>query len=330
MTNLERIYKIDRLIRRPPYPDKRRLLEELSVSPAQFKRDLEFMRSRLHAPVVYDPNANGYRYSDTAYQLPGLWFQPAELGALLALESLFSESQPGPLSKFSQPLRDKVRDLLKEGIPGPFATLAERIHIWNAPVRPCRTEHFETLCGATLQRRKLRIGYFTRSRKANTERVVSPQQIICYRGTWYFDAWCHQSEALRRFALDSVRSMSELEEPALEHFGGSAEGYGIFTGPAEQNAVLVFEEASARWVEAEQWHPRQRITPLETGRVELRVPFSHPQEIMMDILRHGALVEVVSPRSLRNAVAAAHRAAAERYEAQRRAPTLATAAAKVS
>jgi predicted DNA-binding transcriptional regulator YafY len=82
--------------------------------------------------------------------------------------------------------------------------------------------------------------------------------------------------------------------------------------------VLIFDAMAARWVREEEWHPLQRVIPLADDSVQLEVPYSHPQEIMMDILRHGPHVEVVRPASLRSAVADAHREAAEKYALPKR------------
>ena len=71
-------------------------------------------------------------------------------------------------------------------------------------------------------------------------------------------------------------------------------------------------------VSEEEWHPHQRLTPLDHGGVQLEVPYSLPQEILMDILRHGPHVEVIQPASLRSAVAEAHRQAAEKYAPPKR------------
>eukprot|EP01036_Dinobryon_divergens_P011097 gene11097-14910_t len=38
------------------------LQEELEVSRATLKRDLQYLRDRLGAPIVYDREANGYRF----------------------------------------------------------------------------------------------------------------------------------------------------------------------------------------------------------------------------------------------------------------------------
>lgn len=61
-----------------------------------------------------------------------------------------------------------------------------------------------------------------------------------------------------------------------------------------------------------------RFTP-ERARFEadgayvLDLPYSDDRELIGDILRHGAEVEVLAPAALRRKVAAAHAAAARRY-----------------
>jgi hypothetical protein len=124
---------------------------------------------------------------------------------------------------------------------------------------------------------------------------------------------------MRRFAVDAVRLASVQEEPALEVAAATGQqGYGIFSGPAEHTAVLLFDPEAARWVAEEEWHPQQRASALPDGGLRLEVPYSNPQEIIMDILRHGPHVEVVSPASLRSAVAEQHRQAADKYELPKR------------
>ena len=60
-------------------------------------------------------------------------------------------------------------------------------------------------------------------------------------------------------------------------------------------------------------HPQQHLKTLPDGGIRLEVLYSHPQEILMDILSHGAHVEVLQPTGPRSAVADAHRAAAAKY-----------------
>jgi predicted DNA-binding transcriptional regulator YafY len=170
-------------------------------------------------------------------------------------------------------------------------------------------EWFQVLASATLQRRKLQLRYHGRGRDDITERTVSPQHIIHYRDNWYLDAWCELRKELRSFAVDRVKSAIETTDKAEdiaeaklnEHYASS---YGIFAGKANKIAVLRFSKERARWVADERWHPEQTGQFLVDGRYELRIPYRDERELVMDILRHGADVEAVSPATLRDSVKA--------------------------
>jgi hypothetical protein len=109
-----------------------------------------------------------------------------------------------------------------------------------------------------------------------------------------------------------------LEEPAREvsakelsaHFDQS---YGIFSGPAEHRAELRFSPEMSRWVAEEVWHPDQQGRFDTEGRWLLQLPFGSARELIMDILRYGAEVEVLAPAFLREAVAAEARKTADLY-----------------
>jgi predicted DNA-binding transcriptional regulator YafY len=321
MSQLERVYKLDRMLRRKNPPTKRDILREFEISQAQFKRDLDFMRDRLGAPITFDASTFGYHYSSGEFNLPGLWFSEREVYSMLLMHSLLEQLQPGLVREQLEPFEAKLRGLLAESGPGAESIL-QRMQVTASPQRPVNPEHFQAICDGTLRRKRLRMLYFARSSAAESDRMVSPQRVIYYRGNWYLDAWCHDKEALRRFAIDAVREIAVLDEPAVNMPAdcdrAGDQGYGIFAGPAENTAVLLFDPEAARWVGEEEWHPRQKLTPLPSGCVQLEVPYSLPQEILMDILRHGPHVEVVQPASLRSAVADAHRQAAEKYALPKR------------
>ena len=88
MSKTARLYKIEMLIRHRGHLSFAELLGRLEVSPATLKRDLEYLRSRLGAPIEYDRFVNGYRFGPDPrgqrHELPGLWFSERELYALLS------------------------------------------------------------------------------------------------------------------------------------------------------------------------------------------------------------------------------------------------------
>ncbi len=59
MNKTERIFKIEQLIAARRIASFQDMLDELEVSPATLKRDLEYLRSRMKTPIVYDRDANG-------------------------------------------------------------------------------------------------------------------------------------------------------------------------------------------------------------------------------------------------------------------------------
>jgi predicted DNA-binding transcriptional regulator YafY len=104
----------------------------------------------------------------------------------------------------------------------------------------------------------------------------------------------------------------EVADDVLErHY---ASGYGIFAGASTQEAVLQFGVGSARWVSRETWHPDQVGTPQLDGTYILKFPFAQEPELVMDIMKYGADVQVLAPASLRASVAARLQAAARLYD----------------
>lgn len=319
MNLFDRIYQLHQVLSDARYPVSHQTIEQrLECSRATATRVINRMRLYFDAPIEYNRQANGYHYAgDGAFQLPGLWFTEAELSSLLTVQKLLDEAGPGLLEDVTAPIKGRLDELLRDKRLG-GAGAVERIRILRQAARPAGT-HFRTVASATLQRRQLRIEYHGRGRDELSEREISPQRLTRYRDNWYLDAWCHKAEGIRSFAVDRIQLAETLNTKARsvprtqldKELGAS---YGIFSGKATETAVLVFSAVRARWVADEQWHPRQQSRWLDDGRYELRLPYQHNEELLMDIMRHGADVEVLSPENLRRQVAIRHAEAADIYQ----------------
>jgi predicted DNA-binding transcriptional regulator YafY len=322
MERTERFYKIQQLLKNRRYVGTQEFLDALEVSRATFKRDLEYLRDRFNAPIVYDAEHEGYRFDDkvedrAVWQLPGLWFSAEELVALLTMDRLLAELGPGVLSEVIGPFRKRIRELLASGEHS-AQDVASRIRVLAMGARAIEPAHFRTIATALLSRRRLRIRHSRRQDGDVLEREISPQRLVHYRDNWYVDAFCHKRQALRTFAVDAIDQATVLDkdakavgEDALErHF---ASGYGIFAGAETEEAVLLFNATRARWVSRETWHPKQDGKLQLDGTYLLKFPYSREPELVMDVLKYGADVEVLAPESLRKAVAAQLTAAARHY-----------------
>jgi predicted DNA-binding transcriptional regulator YafY len=322
MDRTERFYKIHQLLAAREAVRISEFLDALGVSRATFKRDLEYMRDRLNAPIEWDRERRGYRFAGDAtdagrYQLPGLWFNPTEIRALLTMQHLLADLQPGLLEPHVKPLLARLRALLGSGEHS-AEEVERRIRIIHLGARRLALPQFELVANAVLDRRRLHIVYVSRSSNERTERDISPQRLVHYRENWYCDAWCHLRQDVRSFAVDAIHSAQPLDQkaksvPDRELDEVLAAGYGIFSGRKTIWAKLRFTPERARWVSAEQWHPQQKGRFDRDGSYLLELPFSDHRELAMDILRHGPHVEVLEPASLRDAVKEQLAAALARY-----------------
>jgi predicted DNA-binding transcriptional regulator YafY len=323
MNPLERIYRIDYLLRERQFVSARDLREDLGVSPAQLKRDLETMRSRFHAPIEWNRESRGYHLVEQGkygprYQLPGLWFNSTEIQALLTMQHLVENVEPGLLSGHLKPLRDRLHALL-DSTDHSAEEIQRRIRILHIASRKNDLKCFQIVATGVLKRKRLHLEYFVRDRNEVTVRDVSPQRLVHYRDNWYLDTWCHLRNDLRSFAVDAIQNASLLSVRAKaiseqELDNHLASGYGIYSGKETEIATLRFTPQRARWISKEEWHPKQLSRTEDDGSYVLEFPFSNDRELLGDILRYGPEVEVVGPESLRHRVIEHLQLSAKRYQ----------------
>ena len=319
MSEIVRLYKYKDLFAGRRFVTKAELIAVLEISEATFKRDIAKLRDQLHVPIEFNRDLGGYVMASghTDTELPGLWFSQEELLALVTIQQLLTQLEPGLLGAKLKPLHARLSQLMdKHGLAS--QDVAKRIRILNVGKRNVIAKSFEVVAAATMARKRLRIWHFSRQNGKTTEREVSPQRLVHYRDNWYLDAWCHLRDDLRSFSIDAIPRLEILATAAKEVSDKTIEetvgvGYGIFNGAAKAWATLKFTPERARWVAKEAWHPQQEAHTEPDGSLVLTFPYSDDRELVGDILRFGADVEVVGPAGLRSKVQKQFLAAAGRY-----------------
>ena len=322
MSKVERLYHLHNILSQRRTPISRQdLMERLECSQATFYRLVAELRDYLGAPLEQDEDNRGFYYDrsyDQPFELPGIWISPAELQALLTARQVLGNVQPGLLEGELESLQGRISSLLQQkGVDAEEGQ--SRIHIQQVAGRAVPNHLFQDVMGALIGRQRLHIKYHGRRKDDISERDISPQRLTQYRNSWYLDAWCHKAEGLRSFSLERISDQKLLDEAVREisdkvltgHYDSA---YGIVSGPANNIAVLKFTAEMSRWIAEEQWHPDQKGSFDGAGAWTLELPFSSARELVMDILRYGPEVEVVSPDFLRDAVAESARQAAALYE----------------
>jgi len=318
LNKAERIFRLHRALNTRTVVSLNKLMEKLEVSRSTIKRDIAYMRDFMNAPIIYIRSANGYKYKpdSPAFELPGLWFNESELYALLATNQLLESVQPGLLSPYIGPLKVRIKNLLEQS-GHQSEKVTSRIRLQTAAQRKVDPTIFGCVTDSLLNSRCLHIEYHGRQRGTKTSRLVHPYQLIHYRDNWYLVGFCEQAKDYRYFSLDRIyktqiqqKNVHQYEEQNLAQYINAS--FGIFSGEATNWAVLRFTSQRAQWVADESWHPDQ-IGRWFEDEYELQVPYSDERELLMEILKYGPDVEVITPEELRNMVSKKLHLANQKY-----------------
>ena len=319
MSEIVRLYRYRSLLGSVRAVSAAKLMDTLEISSATLKRDIAKLRDQLHVPIEFNHDLGGYTLdpNHTNDELPGLWFSQGEILALVTIQQLLEQLQPGLLGTKLRPLQERLTQLMdKHGLS--TQDVAKRIRIVSAGKRIVVAKFFEFVAAATMARKRLKIWHFNRQNGITTAREVSPQRLVHYRDNWFLDAWCHLRDDVRNFSVDAIAKLEVLDESAKEVSIKSLDqalgnSYGIFNGAAQGWAKLMFTPERARWVAGETWHPMQESAFDGDGSYLLSFPYADDRELIGDIMRFGADVQVLAPAALRTKVQKGFLEAAARY-----------------
>jgi len=150
MDKFDRIFRLHAILasrRTPVSLDE--LKRKLDCSKATVHRTINALKDYLAAPIVFDSERQGYRYTADAkapeFELPGLWFTPAELQALALMQRLLQEAGRGLLEEHVGALTKRLNELtghkrlnLTESDRRlKFPALAARPAAWRSALTDC-------------------------------------------------------------------------------------------------------------------------------------------------------------------------------------------------
>jgi predicted DNA-binding transcriptional regulator YafY len=78
--SVERFARILQMIRHKGHATMQQFQDELEISRASVKRDIDFLRDRLECPLRYDTAIRAWVLEDDGkFELPGMWFEASEV-----------------------------------------------------------------------------------------------------------------------------------------------------------------------------------------------------------------------------------------------------------
>src|SRR6185503_724833 len=311
---LTRQWRLLQLLDRPEGVAVEDAARELGCVVRTIWRDLGVLQA-AGFPIYDDPQADGRRSiwrtrEEFKRRLP-LKLSLSELAALVMSRELLAPvaaNGTGDLATTVGAAFDKITAVLSKDALALLAQMRDTIGVraGGAKLQAPAAEHLRTIQAALVERRRLRLRYYSMSRDEVTDRRVDPYHLTLHNGGYYLVARCHLREAVRLFAVERIREVkaeaTRFQRPAdfdLDKYLSGA--WGIIRGDIV-TVKVIFGRGVARYIKDRLWHPTQRLRDLDGGRVELTLRVADTLEVRRWILGFGPEAEVVEPASMRDAL----------------------------
>ncbi len=284
----------------------RSLAEKLETSERTIKRDLEFMRDQLGAPIEWDGAAHSYVYSRPCDLLPLLRLDAGEALALAVAGRTFAAWHGTPLGRALTIALGKIAGVIGGAVSVPVSEVSQLVfHPDSAAAAETEHRHFAPLLEAIRRHRVLRLVYQKPRRDAAPEtRTVHPLHLACLDHRWVLVAHDPVRGAPRNFLLARIREAAATRETFAPPSGFNLAAYlrgsvGRFAGEREIEVRLAFDATAAPYVRERAWHASQILVEKPGGAVEIALQLNHLTDISRRVLACGRHVEVLAPAELR-------------------------------
>lgn len=300
MSNFARIIFIDKHIRESGLVSTSQVVEEFEVSARMVRKDIEFMKDQLDAPLHYSKEKGGYIYQ-SAFTL----LQLANEKILLTFSFVKSIIR---MINYVPYVSDEIIGKLSGYLSEPYRKLSDKILYELSGYEIINKDFFNCIIQSLLTKKKCEIVY-KGFNKEETRRVIEPLKLINYSGDWYLAAFCYKAGGLRLFKLsrigDSLLSEQGFEQEITNETIDAylSKGFGIFAGApgsGELKRVRIrFYNAAYIVMKSKSLHKDEKVITgddEERGEfIEFDIPVASYNEIVGKVLQYGENAEVVGP-----------------------------------
>lgn len=303
--HLERLIKIDSLLRNRQRWTAENLAKELEVSERTIRSDIAFMRDRYNAPLQFQKET-GWCYTDLVWRLPSISLSEGELFAL-TLGARMLEAYAG--SAYEKELHSSIKRL-SERLPEQtwidLQQLADERIVFRSGVQAVNLdpEIWQQLLEAFRTSRQVWIHYYAATRNQESERVIDPYLLHIYRATNpYVIGFCHKRQEMRWFRIDRIIELKLLDQTFERDSSFDAKTYlnKIFQHEVGEHSVTVviwFDASVAPFIRERCWNVTQQIEENDDGSLTLHLQTSGLNDLKRWVLGYGKGAVVKEPLEL--------------------------------
>jgi predicted DNA-binding transcriptional regulator YafY len=288
------------------------LPEDYACTTRTIRRDLQALEVRF--PIYTDTVQGCVRWKlvEGFNHVPALQFSATELMALV-----FTRDLAKPLE--GTPIKDSIDSALVKvegALPAAAEEFVQNLQGWfSVGIGPHKNyaehrEKIDQLTRAITKKRTVEMRYYSAQRDKTSRRKVDPYHIWYAAGALYLIGFCHMRKQVRMFAVDRILSLTVTTLPCQMPLSFNIEEYvrdalTVMRGGPQIEVELRFDRKTSAWAQNRTWHPSQKATLDEEGRLTLTLQVADTPELIGWILSFGAGVRVAKPQTVFDAVVSA-------------------------
>jgi predicted DNA-binding transcriptional regulator YafY len=300
----ERVIRLDQLLRNRDRTTAQYLADELEVSERTVRADIAFLKTRLHAPILY-AKQKGFYYEDATWRLSTYPLTQGELFALtLGARMLKAYSGTAYRHELETAIA-RLRERLPEQNWVDLQKLSEEHILFRTEATldldPVIWNNLENACH---RQQSVQMTYYTASRNSTSDRIFDPYLLHIYRGTNpYVIGYCHTRKMIRWFRVDRIRKLeakidSFVRDPDFEPSQYLEQIFQCEVGTGIVDVEIRFDAATAPYIRERKWHPSQKLIEHTDESVTLTMTVSGLNDIKRWVLSYGKGARVLEPPQL--------------------------------
>lgn len=302
---LERMHRIHQLLQNRQYPNCTKLAKEFEVAKRTMKRDIEFMKDRMHLPIGFDVQRNGYIYTEKVDRFPELPMSEAEVFAVFVASKAIEQYRGTPYQRLLETAFRRLTGRLDENVKFSVGSLDNVISFRPFAPGDADVKAFEVLAKGVRERRAVTFMYRNHGASTAQRRDVYPYHMAHVDGRWCLFAFDVGRQAMRTFVL------CRLKEPKLtgRRFKVSKkfdlneylrDSFSLFRGKEgdECEVIVDLDAWAADEVRGRRWHDSQDFTELPKGVLRVTMRLNGIEEVEKWVMGFGTHATVVRPKAL--------------------------------
>lgn len=273
---LQRIHLIDREIAAETFPNARTLSTLLSVNPRTVKRDLEFLRSELNAPLVYDYFKRGFRYKKSGWTLPLQNLSEGEILAFFIAENALRFVGDAAQARQLKQALVKIAARLPERVSVNLATLGENLSFQNLPFISVEPELLQTLALSAANQETVEFDYYSPHNQKPTHRTADVHLLHNFIGDWYAISHDHEKKDWRYFNIGRMSNLQVTQkffeiQKSWNPEEQRQQAFYMTRGGKLVTVEILFDSYRAQWIrERRAFHINEQREELKGGSLRLK------------------------------------------------------------